>query len=459
MLATFLSIIGTAIPVITTEFNSMADAGWYGSAFFLSLATFVSVWGKAYKYFSLRVIYLASILIFEIGNLVCALSPSSIALIIGRGIQGVGAAGTTNGGYTIAAFVVPPSAVPIVIGLIGSVFTIASIAGPLLGGVFTSSVTWRWCFYINLPIGGVTIACMLIFFRTPAHAKVLCFFLALQWGGVTKLWNSADIIGLLVGCVLLLSAFAVNEWYQGDRSGFVFFLNAPNIALQYNLPIYFQAIQGDTPVESGLKMIPSILSTALCYYTYLPPFVPFILATGALAALGGGLIYTFGIDTSLGPVIGYQILYGFGTGIGIQVPNLIATMTSSAEDVSMAIATVSFFLLLAGGWGVVVTNAILNSLLLQKLPYYVTGIDPHAVLQVGAAGIEDAYHGETLRGVRPAYLDGLHGGWALGTAAFGVAFLWAFAPKWPRRLSPPGGSDVQGKEDKSYQTQTLTVSV
>jgi MFS family permease len=213
------------------------------SAFFLTLATFISPWGKAYKYFSLRAAYIAAIFIFEIGSLLCAVSPNSIALIIGRAIQGVGAAGLAGGGYTITAFIVPLHAQPVVVGLMGSVFTVASIAGPLLGGVFTSDVSWRWCFYINLPIGSVTIFCVLVFFRTPAHAKlshgapvreiiasfdplglvlmfggVLCFFLAVQWGGTTKSWSSADEIGLLIGCVLSLVLFGVNEWYQGDRA-------------------------------------------------------------------------------------------------------------------------------------------------------------------------------------------------------------------------------------------------
>ncbi|KAH8880877.1 putative MFS transporter [Thozetella sp. PMI_491] len=508
MLAVFLvsrtsSIVGTAIPVITTEFNSMADAGWYGSAFFLTLATFVSAWGKAYKYFSLRAVYILAIVIFEIGSLVCALSPSSMALIIGRAVQGMGAAGLAGGGYTIASFIVPPHVQPAVIGLMGSVFTVASIAGPLLGGVFTSNLTWRWCFYINLPIGGVTIVCILLFFRTPAQAKsdqntpirevlesfdpvglvlmfagVLCFFLAMQWGGVAKPWNSADVIGLLVGCILLLALFAVNEWYRGDRalvvfrllryrpigacSGFIFFLNAGNIALQYNLPIYFQAIQGDSPVQSGIKMIPSILSTALATLVSsvaigkLNIFQPFLLAAGAIATLGVGMIYTFNLDAGIGPIIGYQILYGVGTGLGVQTPNLVATVTSAPEDVSIAVATVSFFMFLAGAWGVAASDAILNNLLLQKLPSYVPGIEPLAVLTAGAAGIKDLYHGEALRGVQQAYLDGLHGGWALGIASFGVTVLWALVPQWPGRLPTLPENNAQGKDMDSPSTATAT---
>lgn len=97
-------------------------------------------------------------------------------------------------------------------------------------------------------------------------------------------------------------------------------------------------------------------------------------------------------------------------------------------------------MLLAGGWGVAVTDAMLNNLLLQKIPQYVPGLDGHQVLAVGAAGIKDAFSGDALRGVRLAYLDGLHAGWALGTAAFGVTFLWALLPRWPGRLTAPPGA-------------------
>ncbi|KAI1765517.1 putative MFS transporter [Hypoxylon sp. FL1150] len=464
----------------------MADAGWYGSAFFLTLSAFISAWGKGYKYFSLRVVYVLAIFLFEVGSLLCALSPNSIALIIGRAIQGLGGAGISGGGYIITAFICPPNIQPIVVGLLGSVFTVASIVGPLLGGVFTTNLTWRWCFYINLPIGGATIFCILFFFRTPAAAKasydtatrevlmsfdpvglvlifsgLLCFFLAIQWGGVAHPWNSSIEIGLLVGCVLLLIVFAVNEWYQGDRAlivyrllrrrsiaasaGFIMFLNAGNIALQYQLPIYFQAIQGDSAVDSGLKLIPSILSTAIATAIgsglagKLQVVQPFFLVASISCTVGCGLIYTFGLEEGLGKIIGYQILFGVGTGLGVQLPNLVATVTSAAEDVSTAVSTVAFFMLLAGGWGVAATDAVLNNILLQKVALYVPGLDGNEVLAVGAAGIKDAYGGEVLRGVRQAYLDGLHAGWALAIASFGFTFLWALVPKWPGRLSPAKG--------------------
>ena len=232
--------------VATCYFGSRSntDVSLSISAFFLTLTAFISAWGKAYKYFSLRFVFVLALFLFEAGSLLCALAPNSIALICGRAIQGLGGAGISGGSYTITAFVCPPRMQPIVIGLMGSVFTVASVAGPLMGGAFSSShLTWRWCFYINLPIGAVTMFCISVFFRTPKAAKVshgaptrekvmsfdplglvlvfaavLCFFLAIQWGGVVHSWHSSVIIGLLVGCVLLSILFVLNGWFQGDRS-------------------------------------------------------------------------------------------------------------------------------------------------------------------------------------------------------------------------------------------------
>lgn len=139
-----MTIVATAIPRITDQFHSLDQVGWYGSAFFLTLASFQSTWGKAYKYFPLKPSYLLSIFIFELGSLICAVSNSSTTLIIGRAIAGAGGAGIASGAYTIIAFSAPPKQRPAFTGILGAVYGIASVVGPLLGGVFTDKLSWRW---------------------------------------------------------------------------------------------------------------------------------------------------------------------------------------------------------------------------------------------------------------------------------------------------------------------------
>ncbi|KAK7725546.1 hypothetical protein SLS63_008000 [Diaporthe eres] len=453
LVALDMSIIATAIPRITSEFNSMEDIGWYGSAFFLTLASFQSMWGKAYKYYSLRLVFIASIALFEVGSLVCALAPNSLALVIGRAIQGAGGAGLTGGCYTIAAFVVRPAKVPIIIGLLGSTFSLASVVGPLLGGVFSESVSWRWCFYINLPIGGVAVLTMLLF-RTPKHAKnhskmgftetiinfdiaglvlllcsLICFFLALQWGGVSRQWSSGTIIALLVLWVVLTIAWLCVEWFQGELA-----LVAPQIS-----------IAGDSPLISGVKVIPTILSTSLSTVVSssmvgrVNHYQAFLLVGSVFVTIGSGLIYTFGFDTALGPVIGYQILYGVGTGLSVQIPVIVAGATSTASDSAVTLSTVLFFQFVSAAYGVGATDAILNNVILNTASGHMGGVDGHDVLSAGAGGLGGAFQGDLLRGARSAYLDGLHASWALAIALFGVTFLCAVAPTGVGRLSPKEG--------------------
>lgn len=139
-----MTIVATAIPRITDEFKSLDQVGWYGSAFFLTVASFQSTWGKGYKYFPLKGTFLLSIFVFEVGSLICAVAKNSTTLIVGRAIAGAGAAGIASGVYIIIAFTVPARQRPAFTGLMGATYAFASVIGPLLGGVFTSHVSWRW---------------------------------------------------------------------------------------------------------------------------------------------------------------------------------------------------------------------------------------------------------------------------------------------------------------------------
>ncbi|EEA23440.1 conserved hypothetical protein [Talaromyces marneffei ATCC 18224] len=155
--ASIITIISTAIPKITDQFQSVTDVGWYGSAYFLTSTGLQPTFGRIYKIFNIKWSFLAAIVVFEAGSLICAVAPNSPTLFGGRAVAGCGVAGIFSGALVIISRTVALRKRPMVLGLFGAIWGIASVAGPLLGGAFTDSVTWRWCFYINLPIGGLSI--------------------------------------------------------------------------------------------------------------------------------------------------------------------------------------------------------------------------------------------------------------------------------------------------------------
>lgn len=199
-------IISTAIPQITDDFHSVTDIGWYGSAYLLSNSAFQLMYGKVYTFFSIKAVFLTAIALFEIGSAICGAAPNSVAFIVGRAVAGLGSAGIMSGAIVILIYSVPLHKRPLYQGMFGAIFGLSSVVGPLLGGAFTSRVTWRWCFYINLPFGGVAIALLIFLLDIPEREEtkrslrsklaqldaigttvflpgVVCLLLALQWGG------------------------------------------------------------------------------------------------------------------------------------------------------------------------------------------------------------------------------------------------------------------------------------
>ena len=198
------------------------------------------MWGKLYKYLPTKMVYFASLVLFLIGSILAAATPNSTGLIVGRALQGFGCSGTLGGSVLVINYVAEPKSRPLLIGAWMGVFMFSTILGPLVGGAFTSRVTWRWCFWINLPVGGPIVALVLLFLNIPKHIKpmpatwkeiffqldlpgfsvllssLICFTLALQWGGQTKPWEDSSVIATLVVWVMLTIAFIAVQWFEDD---------------------------------------------------------------------------------------------------------------------------------------------------------------------------------------------------------------------------------------------------
>ncbi|KAF2435063.1 major facilitator superfamily transporter [Tothia fuscella] len=466
-----MTIVATAIPRITDQFKSLEDVGWYGSAFFLTVASFQSTWGKAYKYFPLKTTFLFAIAIFEVGSLICAVANNSTTLIVGRAIAGAGGAGITSGCYTIIAFSAPPKQAAAFTGILGATYAVASVVGPLLGGVFTDNLSWRWCFYINLPIGGTSAAIILFLFQTPKQSKVLqatakekflqmdfigtfilmasftCLILALQWGGVTKSWNSGEVIGTLVTFAVLLVVFIGVEIWQDDRaliiprlmkqktivllSLFQVFNCGAFLLMMYYLPIYFQVVSGVSASQSGIRNLPYLIGISLCTIasgfgiTMYGHYLPWMVFGSVFSVIGGGLIYSLDVGSPSSEWIGYQALAGIGLGFSLQVPIIVGQAIVALEDVSSITAILVFFQSVSGAIFVSVGNSLFTNKLISTVPKLVAGVDPQLVVATGATELRKVFSADQVPRLVRSYMSGLKDAYALGIALGGLATIVA----------------------------------
>ncbi|PVH88509.1 putative HC-toxin efflux carrier [Cadophora sp. DSE1049] len=430
------TIIATAIPKITDQFHSLPDVGWYGSAYLLTTASFQLLFGKFYTFFSIKYVYLIAIGIFEFGSLICGVAPNSTALIVGRAIAGLGSAGIFSGALIIVAYSVPLVKRPMYSGFIGAMYGIASVAGPLLGGVFTDKATWRWCFYINLPIGAITMIVIFFFFKAPHRDAVksqgwkedikafdiygtavflpaiITLLLALQWGGTKYPWGNWRIILLFVLFGVLIGAFiAIQFWKQETATippkmmkqrsmwaacFFSFTMGSFFLLLVYFLPIWFQAVKGASAVKSGIMNLPMVLSLIIVSIlsgvgvTMLGYYAPFMILGTVFGAIGVGLLSTLTPDSGHAKWIGYQCIAGIGIGFGMQQPLIAVQTVLDISLVPIGTSIVIFVQTLGGALFVSIGQNVFSNKLVEGLAKYAPSVDPLSVLRIGATSLQSS---------------------------------------------------------------------
>jgi EmrB/QacA subfamily drug resistance transporter len=470
------TIIATAIPKITDQFHSLADVGWYGSAYLLTTASFQLLFGKFYTFFSIKYVYLTAIGIFELGSLICGIAPNSIALILGRAIAGLGSAGIFSGALIIVAYSVPLVKRPMYTGFIGAMYGIASVAGPLLGGVFTDKATWRWCFFINLPIGAITMLVILIFFKAPERAAVanlgwkerikefdlygtaffipaiISLLLALQWGGTKYAWSSWRIILLFVFFAVLIAIFVSIQFWKQDTATippkmmkkrsmwaaamYSFCVGSFFLLLVYFLPIWFQAVKGASAVKSGIMNLPMVLSLVLVSIisgigvTLVGYYAPLMIVSSILAATGAGMLSTFKPDSGHALWIGYQCLTGVGIGLGMQQPLIAVQTVLDISQVPVGTSVIIFVQTLGGALFVSVGQNVFTNKLITDLAKYAPSVDPKIVLSTGATSIQQTIAKADLPGVTLAYNNALTHAFLVAAIMAAFTFVGSAAIEW-----------------------------
>ncbi|KAF7300398.1 Major facilitator transporter-like protein [Mycena chlorophos] len=455
------TILATALPRIASDFDAFTLQGWVSSSFVLAQTVFLLFYGQLLRVFPAKYILLSAIAIFEIGSLVCGLSQNVSALIAGRTVSGMGAAGIFVAMIQIISQATRLEDRPRLFGLFGAVFGLSSVIGPLIGGAFTDHVTWRWCFYLNLPFGGVSIFFTTILLkaspplgsdpaqRTWAHirqqvyrldyvgatlvaASITCLVLALQWGGNTKPWKSAAVIV----CFILGGFFAVLtviwEVKLGERAmvptaifksrsiyAIVFYAFLTRFSLllfSYYIPIFYQAARHHSATKSGIDLLPFMLGTVLTVigsgqlvgvFGY---YYPFLLAAPVFLAVGSGLLYTVSTSTTSAALVGFQILAGIGTGMGMQNSLLAMQVEFRAAHeqrlLGQASSMASFGQFLGGTLGLGVAEPVFASELTKFLAKYAPDA-PAAVVKQSPTAIYTELSPAQIPGVVLAYTKSL----------------------------------------------------
>lgn len=490
------TIVATATPAITSQFDSLGDVGWYGSAYLIAGTAFVPFTGKLYRHYSPKWVFIATFLLFEVGSLICGAAASSTNFILGRAVAGLGSGGSVTGMMTIMVYVIPLHKLPMYQAVGGLSMSCTSVLGPLIGGALTTGASWRWCFYINLCVGIPFVVYLVFFLNLPNQSaeekvsfskKVRSFdplgtlifvggvtslLLAVQWGGTTYPWSSSRIITLFVVFGVTVPIFIWIEHLAGDDASmplriitqrtvglatiYATLSGGSTTSMIYYLPLWFQAVQGVDAVESGIRTIPMMLSMMLAALLagavvkrqgyYVPPMI----LAGILGPIGAGLISTFWLSTSEGKWIGYQIIYGFALGLGLQQTSLAIQAVLARKDVPLGGAFNFFGMGLGGAIFVSVTDNIFINHYAANLKG-IPNLPPDFASNAGATALRSIVPPAELETVLIAYNRALKDCWYVALALAALLAPVALGMEWKdiRKKGKAQGNRVdQGSEAK-----------
>ncbi|KAH8897435.1 MFS general substrate transporter [Thozetella sp. PMI_491] len=480
------TMLGTAIPAITDEFHTVEDVGWYAAAYLISQCGLAPLAGALYRMFHLKTVFLAFVSLFGIGSLVTATATSSTALVLGRTISGLGAAGIVTGSTTIIAATVPLSRRTFVIGICMGCISLGQVCGPLIGGVFVTYVSWRWSFYLTVILSGLVVAFFGLLVRLPVTYLVksdLSFFqkimsidligffifvaacvsllLGFEYGGQRSYgWNSPITIACLcvgsVGLIVLVGWFA----FKGDRAlipprvlgnrinmaiGLTTFLQGGGVFLgTYWLPVWFQGVKEASAMASGVMVLPTIVSQfiasvacgALVQKTGY--YLPEVVVGNAMVAAGATLMTMMTPDTTEGMWIGFQILVGAGRGLVMQLLVTAIQTNLPPEDASLGASFVTFAQYFSGAIFLAVAETVFTSSLGPALQEHAPGVNPAAVIDAGFTNFKNSVPASELPGVLQAYNDSINHVFIIQLACSAAALLSGLFVGWRKVTSKKG---------------------
>lgn len=463
-------IVGTSMPTIVDEIGGLEHMSWVVTAYALTTACSTPIWGKLGDLLNRKYLFLASIVVFLIGSALSGAASSMNELIAFRALQGIGAGGLGAGAFALIGALLPPRERGRYQGMVAIVMAVGSIGGPLVGGLITGHLGWRWAFYINLPIGLVCIVWCQLLLRVPAarHGKVVIDWLgialmtattsaivmAATWAGSTYAWTSWQILTLAVAAVICLAAFIASQKRASEPllplRIFTTHRNFPLSAVLLTvagaamfgatlyLPLYQQTVQGASATSSGLLLLPMMVGTVIAsniagkVMFKTGKYKIFPVLGSACLVVGMGLLSTMDTTTSRITTSLFMTLVGIGTGFTLQMANTIAQNSVELRDIGAASANANLFRTLGGSLGV----AVFGSLFARATQHYAPGgggPGEGALTDMNLTGMsasaKDAYLHAVAHGTQQIFLVG-----AFAAAAAFVAAV--FIKEVPLRGKP-----------------------